>query len=153
MLYMQKVERWNLSWVFVYLFLLFFKIYFTFGGSKMKQFRKKKEWAGILVNENDFVIRNGNVCGCGASWSAGHSMWKTQTSGQTAQEWLRVLHGVVNKTVCLDQSENKESRWNKAKKSPGCSTKKFELYPESLWEPRKVYSQEDDIVELPFRKG
>lgn len=25
------------------LFLLFFKIYFTFGGSKMKQIRKKKE--------------------------------------------------------------------------------------------------------------
>lgn len=45
----------------------------------MKHFRKKKECTGILVNENDFVIRNGKVWECGASWSAGHSLQKTQT--------------------------------------------------------------------------
>lgn len=89
----------------------FFFFYFTFGGSKMKHFRKKKACTGILVNENDFVVRNGKVCECGASWSAGHSMWKTQTSGQNrAQEWVRVLHRVVDKTACLGQSENEESR-------------------------------------------
>lgn len=120
----------------------------------MKHFRKKKECTGILVNENDFVTRNGKVCECGASWSAGHSMWKTQTSGQNrVQEWVRVLHRVVDKTACLGRSENEESRWNKTIKSPACSTKKFELYPESIWEPWRVSSQEDDIVELLFPKG
>lgn len=37
----------------------------------------------FLVNENDFIIRNGKVCEYG--WGVGvegHSMWKEQTSGQ-----------------------------------------------------------------------
>lgn len=40
-----------------------------------------------------------------------------------------------------------------SQKEPWVLDKKCELYPESLWEPRRVSSQEDDIVELLFRKG